>query len=413
MSPASDGPIVVIGAGECGGRAALTLRHQGFDGDVVLIGTEPTLPYERPPLSKAVLLGNADRSPRPTDADAFAAAGIDVRTATTATGLDLAAQAVTLGDGETIGYRAAVISTGARPRRLVLDPTVDGRIHYLRTESDALAVRRRLVPDVLLVVIGGGFIGLEVAAAAVARGCRVVVVEAAPRLLSRALPAPVAELIERRHRSAGVDVRLATAVVAARPAGEGVELELDDGTSVTGDLVVAGIGVVPETELAESAGLAVDNGIVVDARLATSDPHVFAAGDCCSFPHPLYDARIRLESWRTALEQGTHAARSALGGRDGYAAVPWFWSDQYDLGLQMAGLAIGVELEVLRERPDGGLLWFGLGPADRLLAVAGVGAGTSVAKDVKVAERLIARRVVVEPGVIADPQADLKRLLRA
>jgi 3-phenylpropionate/trans-cinnamate dioxygenase ferredoxin reductase subunit len=412
MGPATDRPIVVVGAGECGGRVAVTLRQQGFTGGVVLIGTEPTLPYERPPLSKAVLTGSAERAPRPSDEAAFAAAGIDVRTASTVTDLDLAAQTLTLDGGETIGYRAAVLATGARPRRLALDPAVDGRIHYLRSESDAFALRDRLAPGVVLVVVGGGFIGLEVAAAAVSRGCRVVVVEAAPRLLGRAVPAPVAAVLDQRHRAAGVDVRLDTSVTGARPAGEGITLDLDDGTSVTADLVVAGIGVVPETEVAEAAGLAVDNGIVVDARLATSDPNVYAAGDCCSFPHPLFGARVRLESWRGPLGQGTPAARLGLGGQDGYAAVPWFWSDQYDLGLQMAGLAIGVELEVLRERRDGGLLWFGLGSADRLSAVAGVGSGTSVAKDVKIAERLIARRVVVEPGVLADPGADLKLLLR-
>ena len=261
-------------------------------------------------------------------------------------------------------------------------------------------------------MVGGGFIGLEVAAAAAGLGCAVTVVEAAPRLMARAVPARLAERMARRHADAGVDVRCGAGPVRVQP-GTPSRIVPADGEAVEVDVVVAGIGSAPETALAQAAGIAVDDGVAVDTGLATSAPDVLAAGDCCAFPHPLYDdRRIRLESWRAAQEQGAHAARALLGAREPYAAVPWFWSDQHDLSLQVAGLTTAATEQVVRVRPDGAELWFGL-EAGRLVAAAGLGVGTAVARDVRVAELLIARRVAPDPAVLADPSAPLKPLLRA
>jgi 3-phenylpropionate/trans-cinnamate dioxygenase ferredoxin reductase subunit len=381
--------MVIVGAGECGTRAAFALREAGWTGPVTLVGAEPTLPYERPPLSKTWTL-------RPIcDDDALRAAGITLLTGVSVVDLDPAAHRVTLSDGRSLGYRALLLATGARARRLPF-----AGVHLLRTHADATALRDRLEPGTRVGVVGGGFIGLELAAAARALGCAVTVVEAAPRVLGRAVPAPVAAVLADRHRAAGVDLRCGVGVTAA------------DLTRF--DVVVAGVGAEPETGLAAAAGIALsaDGGIAVDARFATSAPDVYAAGDCCSYPHPLY-GRIRLESWRAAQEHGTAAAGAMLGGGATYANVPWFWSDQYELGLQVVGLVGAASREVLRERADGVLVWFGLDADGRLVAAAGVGPGTSVARDIKVADMLIARRATPAAEALADPGVTLKALLRS
>ena len=390
--------MVVVGAGECGARAAIALRERGRE--VTLVGAE--VPYERPPLSKAVLTADAERATIDVPRVAFAA-GV------TATDLDLDDHRLTLSDGRNIGYDRLLLATGAVARRL---PGPDG-VHHLRTHHDALALRAELTPSARVGVVGGGFIGLELASSAVARGCAVTVVEIAPRLMGRAVPEPIAAVMAARHAAAGVDVRCGTGLTRIARSSAGWHLDLTTGDALTCDVVVAGVGSVPETTLAEKAGLAVENGIRVDGLFATSDPDVFAAGDCCSFPHPLYGGRrMRLESWRAAKDQGSAAALAMLGGTEPYAVVPWFWSDQHDLSLQIAGLPDAAATEVVRTRPDGVEIRFGLAAGGRLLAASAVGPGNAVAKDIRLAELMIARRATPDPAALADPAVALKTLLR-
>jgi 3-phenylpropionate/trans-cinnamate dioxygenase ferredoxin reductase subunit len=283
----------------------------------------------------------------------------------------------------------------------------------LRTHDDALRLRTALRAAARVTVIGGGFIGLELAAAAVALGCQVTVLEVTDRILGRAVPAAVATLVQARHERAGVEIRSAISLAFITESADAVTVTLGDDSTVVCDALIVGIGAVPETALAEKAELAVANGIEVDEHLATSDPHVFAAGDCCSFPHRLYGGRrIRLEAWRNAQDQAVVAAHNMLGGERVYDAVPWFWSDQYDLGLQVAGLPADAVSEVVRHRPDGVDIRFGVDATGRLVSVAAVGPGNVVAKDVRLAEMAIAKRIVADPLQLADPNVNLRRFLR-
>jgi 3-phenylpropionate/trans-cinnamate dioxygenase ferredoxin reductase subunit len=399
--------MVIIGAGECGTRAALALRQAGYDGAVTLIGAEPHAPYERPPLSKDAITAAAPAPKAIGGAERLAEAGIDFRPSRSALGIDRTARRVLL-EGETIPYERLLLATGARPRPLPL-PGADGpTVVTLRTLDDAARIRAALGPGRHLAVIGGGFIGLELAASARKLGAEVTVIEALPRLLTRGVPAEVAQVLYERHIAEGVSFHFGARLTAITAAG----VVLVEDTVIRADLVVVGIGALPNTELAVAAGLAIDNGIAVDATLATSDPDIFAAGDCCSFPQPLYDdRRVRLESWRSAQEQGTLAARNMLGSAEPVSGVPWFWSDQHDLSLQIAGLAEGAVTHVHRALKDGAFVLFHLGPDGRLLAASGIGAGNAVAKDIRLAEMLIARRAHPDPAALADPVVNLKRLL--
>ncbi|GAA2629873.1 NAD(P)/FAD-dependent oxidoreductase [Streptomyces vastus] len=407
--------MVVVGAGECGTRAAFELREAGWTGPITLVGAENVLPYERPPLSKSVLTGPDDAC-EPTalcEGRALRDAGIEFVAGAAVTGIDRDAHHAVLSDGRRIGYQRLLLATGAAARRLPLAGIDAGGVRYLRSRADALVLRDRLRPGARIRVIGAGFIGLELAAAAAARGCAVTVIEAAPRPMSRAVPTAIATALADRHRQAGVDLRCGLTVERLTRRDGVLLLELAGGELLECDTVVAGVGAVPETALAEKAGLAVENGVRVDARLATSDPDIFAAGDCCSFPHPLYGGRrIRLEAWRNAQDQGRAAARNMLGDDQPFAAVPWFWSDQFDLTLQIAGLPDTAGQEVVRERPDGVRIRFGLGTDGRLLYAAAIATGNAVAKDIRLAEMLIARRAAPATAALADPATPLKALLR-
>jgi 3-phenylpropionate/trans-cinnamate dioxygenase ferredoxin reductase subunit len=400
--------MVIVGAGECGTRAALALREAGYDGPVTLIGAEPHPPYERPPLSKDAIVAEVPAPKAISGAAGLAEAGIDFRPNAAVAAIDRAARAVLLDDGSRLPYERLLIATGARARTLPIPGADGGRVATLRALDDAARIRAELGPAKRLAVIGGGFIGLELAASARRLGTEVTVIEALPRLLSRGVPAEIAEVLETRHRDEGVRF-LFEAKIAAITA-EGVLLA--DGAGVPADLVVIGIGAVPDTALADAAGLALENGVAVDARLATSDPAIFAAGDCCSFLHPHYGhRRVRLESWRSAQEHGTLAARNMLGHDESLATVPWFWSDQYDLTLQIAGLADGAASQVRRELADGAFVLFHLAPDGRLLAASGIGRGNAVAKDIRLAEMMIAKGAHPDPAALADPSTNLKKLL--
>lgn len=331
--------MVIVGAGEAGTAAAVALRERGWRSLIVLIGNEKCLPYERPPLSKATLTEETNPGPKMlVTHERLAELGILYLEGTSVESIDRAAHAVILSGGTRLGYERLLLATGARPR--IMNKTVEpkSRITTLRTYADAVAIRSTLGPQCKVLVIGGGFIGLEVAASAVTKGASVTVLEAGPRLLMRAVPALMADLIRAKHERSGVRIVTGANVKCIDVNESCSAVFLEDGRKHFANIVLVGIGAVPNVELAQAAGLATDNGIMLDETLATSDPDIFAAGDCCSFPHRLYGERIRLEAWRNAREQGAAAAANMLGAERPYIKVPWFWSDQYDETLQIAGL---------------------------------------------------------------------------
>lgn len=405
--------IVIVGAGETGARAAAALRENGWAGTVTLVGHEPRAPYERPPLSKAVMVAaEAPQPPYILSAERLRENDITLLTGCAVTRIDREAHAVELADGRRLGYGKLLLATGCSARRLTVPGADPGRLHYLRTYDDALALREQLRPDRHVAIVGGGFIGLELAASARSRGCGVTLIEAGPRLLMRGVPADIAAAVAARHQAAGVTLKPGVGIERVEPAGTRQVLVLSDGSRVECDGIVVGIGAAPNTELAAHSGLAIDNGVAVDARLATDDPDIFAAGDCCSFPHPLYDGRrIRLEAWRNAQDQGALAARNLLGAGEDYTAVPWFWSDQYELTLQIAGLPDAGVHTVARPLGDGVQLNFHLAADGRLVAASSIGPNAKIAKEIRVAEMLIARRAQPDANALAAPEVKLKSLL--
>ena len=404
--------MVIVGAGQAGGRAALTLRGLGYDDRIVLLGAEPSPPYERPPLSKAYLTGERAAADFTfATAEALEAAGIEFRPDCLVAAIDRSSRTVRLGDGERIGYTKLLLATGREPRRLPLDGALAERVLYLRDLRDADRLREALRPGARVAIVGGGFIGLEVAASAVALGCRPVVIELLPRLLSRMVPAPIAAFLEARHAAAGVEILLGARLRENALSANGFELALADGRMVEAEAVLIGIGAVPRTDLAAAAGLPVDGGIVVDPTLATTDPDVFAAGDVCAFPHAMAAGLMRLECWKNADAQGALAARNMLGAGEAYAEVPWFWSDQYELTLQMAGLPERGEVTVERAVGAEARMLFHLDGEGRLVGVSGVGP-PALARDLRIGQIMIERGLAPDPATLADPEIKLKALLR-
>jgi len=323
---------VVVGAGLAGAKAVETLRAEGFSGPVTLIGSETDRPYERPPLSKGLLLGTAEReSVFVHGPNWYADNDVDLRLGTTATGLDTGRKVVRLAGGEEVGYDRLLLATGATPRPL----TVPGgeRAWTLRTLADSQRIADAVTEATRLVVVGAGWIGLEVAAAARGRGATVTVIGSSALPLQRILGDEIATVFADLHRSNGVTLRLGASAVAVSDDA----VLLADGARIPADIVVAGIGVTPNVGLAADAGLAVGNGVLVDRRLATSDPDVFAAGDIADIDHPVLKARVRVEHWATALNSGQVAAKAMLGQDVSYEKLPYFYTDQYDLGMEYIG----------------------------------------------------------------------------
>ncbi|TPI43362.1 ferredoxin reductase [Mesorhizobium sp. B3-1-6] len=405
--------MVIIGAGECGGRAALALRDLGFEGPVTLVGDEPHLPYERPPLSKEAMTGEAPAIKAIASDALFAERSIRHIHSVRAVAIDRGAHVVRLSDGSSMPYEKLLLATGSVPRKLPM-PGLGGRCVYLRTFNDALAIRAHLSAGNRVAIIGGGFIGLELAASARKLGATVTVIEAQPRILMRGVPAEIAEIIHKAHEAEGVAIRTGQGIAAIDDDGAEVGITLADGQKVIADLTVIGIGAVPVTALAAEGGLTIDNGIAVDEHLRTADPDIFAAGDCCSFPLAVYGGRrVRLEAWRNAQEQGALAAKNMLGADAAHAAVPWFWSDQYVLTLQIAGLSDEGKSIVRRDLDDGAFILFHLAQDGRLVAASGIGPGNSVARDIRLAEMLIAKRASPAPEALGSQAVKLKSLLAA
>ena len=404
--------FVIVGAGECGARAAMALREQGFGGDISLVGGETHLPYERPPLSKDGMLAEVFAAKTIATADRLAEANVRFVGGTQMATVDRAGKRLVGVDGIALPYDRLLLATGASPRRLA---GVEGeRFVYLRTLEDAQRIRGALNGQSHIAIVGGGFIGLELAATARARRAAVTLIEALPRLLSRGVPEAIARQIEARHREGGVELIFGDGIAGMVSGADSATVTLNSGRRIEADLVLIGIGAVPNVGLAVEAGLAVDNGIAVDRHLATKDESIFAAGDCCSFPLEIYGGRrVRLESWRNAQDQGNLAARNMLGANEAISTVPWFWSDQYELTLQIAGLSDEGSTVVRRELGDGATILFHISSDGRLVAASGIGMGNVVAKDIRLAEMLIGRGARPDVAALEDAGVRLKALLAA
>ncbi|WP_040678760.1 NAD(P)/FAD-dependent oxidoreductase [Rhizobium mesoamericanum] len=390
--------IAIVGAGECGVRAAFELREKGFDGAVTLIGDEKVLPYERPPLSKGI---GTLKDIRP--AAAYDNANIELRLGTRVVTIDRGRRELHLADDTTVGYDKLLLALGARPQ---IFSSYEGCL-TLRTESDAAAILTKLQRGARVGIIGGGFIGLELAATARNGGADVTVVERSSRILARAVPAEIASVVFARHEAAGVRMLVDSGVLSATL----TTITLADGTVLHFDVVIAGIGALPNSELAKASGLEVDNGVVVDSSFRSSDPHIYAAGDCCNFPWR--NGRVRLESWKAAQDQGAHVAATMLGHSGEYAKMPWFWSDQYDLTLQVVGLFDPLRATHSRSCSPDTYLVFQFENDGRLSAAAGIGPGNMAAKDVRLLEKLIELGRQHDPAELSNPDVNLKSLVKA
>jgi 3-phenylpropionate/trans-cinnamate dioxygenase ferredoxin reductase component len=331
--------FVIAGAGMAGGKAALTLREEGFDGAVVLVGAEPHAPYERPPLSKDHLRGeSAFEAALVAPAEAYAEQGIELITGTEAVSLESGEQRLGLSDGRALAYDRLLIATGADPRRPPIPGAELEGVHLLRTVDDSAALRAAIEAGGPLAIVGGGWIGCEVAASARQLGVEVTLVEQAQRPLERVLGPELGDFFADVHRTHGVRLITGAGVAAIEGAGRVERLRLADGTTADAAAVLIAVGVAPATALAESGGLETDDGVVADELLRTSAPGVFAAGDVASAAHPRYGRRIRVEHWANALEQGPAAARAMLDRGAPYDALPYFFTDQYDVGMEYVGL---------------------------------------------------------------------------
>ena len=326
-------PIVVVGGGLAAGTAVTELRDLGYDGDVVLVAGEPHVPYERPPLSKGFLVGEKSaESAYVHPAEWYAEHGVDLRTAVDVTRIDVDAHTVSTTEG-TLTWSRLLLATGARSRRLPLEPTEDVEVRYLRTLDDSTGLRERLGDGRRLLVVGGGWIGMEVAASAHQLGTAVTLVEPAEQPLLAALGPEVGARFAAAHRKRGVDLRTGTGLDHLA----GTTATLGDGSTVEVDTVLVGVGAVPNDELARDAGLAVDNGVLGDAGLRSSHPDVFAAGDVANAEHPLLGERVRVEHWQNAISQGKAAAHALAGEEVSFEELPYFYTDQYDLGMEYFG----------------------------------------------------------------------------
>ncbi len=410
---------LIVGASQAGLQLAVSLRQFGDTSPITLVGEEPHPPYQRPPLSKEFLAGKAEMDALALRTPAFyAESGITLVSGERITEVALSADgpagsgtAVTAA-GRTLPFDRLALTTGADPRRLPLPGADLDGVCYLRSHDEAADLRRRLASAHHVVVVGGGFIGLEAAAVARAAGRTVTVVEAAERLMGRAVAPVVSEFYHRAHLRRGCEVRLASAVTAVEggPDGRVAAVLLADGTRLPADLVLVGAGVVPRTELAEQLGLVCDGGIVVDARARTSRPEIVAAGDCTVRPDPLTGrGRVRLESVQNAVAQAQTAAATLLGRDDPAAAVPWFWSHQGDLRLQIAGLSAGHDRFVVRGEPDDerfSVLYYRDG---RLLAVDSVNRPA----DYMAVRKALGDGATIDPEAARDADVPLKSLLSA
>lgn len=400
--------VVVVGAGQAGSSLVAKLRNSGFDGRVTLIGAEPVPPYQRPPLSKAYLLGDMALDRLLLRPESFYAEHqIDLRLNTRVTGIDRTAQTITLND-EVMPYDHLVLATGSDPRRLPasIGGALDG-VFVVRDLADVDAMAPHVVAGKRALIVGGGYIGLEAAAVAAKRGLEVTLVEMADRILQRVAAPETSDYFRALHQGHGVTIREGIGLDRLLGEGHVTGARLSDGTELAVDLVIVGVGIAPATALAEAAGLEIDNGIKVDAQGHTSDPAIWAAGDCASFPWK--GRRIRLESVPNAIDQAECVAENIMGAGKDYVAKPWFWSDQYDVKLQIAGLNAGYDQTVVRpgDKPGSQSVWYFRG--DELLAVDAM----NDPRAYMIGKRLIEAGQSPAPAAVSDPETPLKSLLPA
>ena len=403
--------VAIIGGGLAGAKTAEALRDQGFDGTITLIAAESHLPYERPPLSKGYLQGEAAFTEAAVhDEPWYDTHDVDLRRSTRAVRIDRAAHAVILDDGSTVEYDQLVLATGSAPRRLPVSGADAEGIHYLRTVEDSDAIRETFGPGHRLLIVGAGWIGLEVAAAARSAGSAVTVIEAAELPLLRVLGPEMAKVFADLHRDHGVVLRLGAQLTEITVEGRrATGVNLDGGEHIDADAIVVGIGVVPDTSLAEQSGVEIDNGVLVDGALRTSDPDILAVGDIANHDHPVLGRRIRVEHWATALNQPTTAAATILGGDGAYRELPYFFTDQYDLGMEYLGHASQDTYARVVTRGDVAarqFVAFYLDEADRILAAMAVNTW-DVIDQIK---PLIERAEPVDVDRLTDPAVDYSEL---
>ena len=399
--------LVIAGGGQAATQAVHSVRQLGFEGSISLVADETYLPYQRPPLSKSFLAGNLERSRlflRPEEY--YRSRNVDLLPGTRVERIDPARMRVELSDNSVLSCSHLLLATGSEPRRLDVPGTGLEGIHYLRTIDDVEAIKRDLEHARRLLVVGAGYIGLEVAAVASQAGLDVTVLEADSQAMSRSVCAEVAEFLVHRHRLAGVRLHVNTKL-AEFYGGSAVRGAItESGDRFECDLAIVAVGILPRIRLAESAGLATDNGIAVDAAGRTSAPGIFAAGDCTSHPHPWAGRRIRLESVQNAIEQSKAAAAAICGQNAPFDAVPWFWSDQYDLKLQIAGLSYGFDETVVRGSPDDGSFSVFYLASDRIIAVDSI----NDPRTFMAARRFLTAKPAWSRESIADMECDLSTL---
>lgn len=400
--------IVVVGAGQAGASLVAKLRNQGFEGTITLIGAEAVPPYQRPPLSKGYLLGDMALERLYLRPESFYADNnITLRLGAEVTGIDRSAKTVQIG-AESLPYDALVLSTGSAPRSLpaAIGGALEG-VHVVRGLSDVDAMAPEFGAGKSVLIVGGGYIGLEAAAVAAKKGLKVTLVEMADRILQRVAAPETSDYFRALHQSQGVEILEGVGLKQLTGEARVNAADLSDGTTLAVDFVIVGVGITPGTALAEGAGLEIDNGIKTDAQGRTSDPAIWAAGDCASFPYR--DGRLRLESVPNAIDQAECVAENLLGAAKDYVPQPWFWSDQYDVKLQIAGLNTGYDRIITRHGDKEGAMSFWYYQGDTLLAV-------DAANDPRaymVGKRLIDGGKSPAPDLLADPETDLKSLLRA
>ena len=399
--------VAVVGTGQAGFQAAASLRQDGFAGRIILIGDEPVLPYQRPPLSKSYLAGESGLDELWLRPESFYAQHqIDLLAGETVTAIDRTQRRVQLGSGGKLSWDHLILATGAGVRPLAMPGAELDGVLPLRTLADADTLRERLDQARDIVVVGAGFIGLEFASVAITRGAAVRIIEVTQQPMGRVVSATISKFCTDAHRRWGAEVLLGTGVTRILGADGRVSgVETSDGRRIPADLVLICIGVIPNAEIAKEAGLAVDNGIVVDERLVTANPAILAIGDCANFPTPFANGRVRLESVQNAVDQGRCVAAHIAGKSTPYDKVPWFWSDQGDLKLQIAGITVGHDTAVLRGDPESGHFSVFCYRTGRLIGVESVN---------QTADHVVARRLLAgDPGLRLEQAADLSYDLRA